>query len=300
MGREHPSREKSPPAGNRADALNVTFWGTRGTVVPFVPSAEFGVHTTALEVWRDGSRPLFVDLGTGAIPAAEAALQRGVRDFDIWLTHLHSDHISGMFSYAPIYRSDCRVRILSAAPDVEAALTKWFSPPYHPVALQDVGAALEFVPMPPQGRYELPEQGLTVFWGGMPHPQPCSGLRFDTGANAFVFGTDVEIAADGRGGALQGLLHDPFSAGLTAIDGFFADSEIHKYPDWGHSSWRQAWDLCVHNQVCQLLMTHHHPAQSDAALRDMEAVARAACKCRVHWARERDTWRLEGNHARKA
>jgi len=299
MGQEHTGRIGGAPRGGTPETLDVTFWGTRGTVVPFMPCSCFGVHTTALEIHREGSRPLFVDLGTGAIPAAEAALQRGLRDFDIWLTHLHSDHINGIFSYAPIYRPDCRIRIFSAAPGVEDALNHWFSPPYHPLAFKDVGARVEFVSLPTEGEIDLPGHGLKVVWGGVPHPQPCSGLRFETGRNAFAFGTDVEIAADGHGGALKRLIHEPSPAGLIAIDGFFADSEIHKYPEWGHSSWKQAWSLCNLEENHLLLMTHHHPAQDDESLKRMEAEAQENCGCNICWARERDTWRLEKNHARQ-
>jgi len=277
-----------------ADAvpIRITFWGTRGTVVPYVPS-RFGIHTTCLEIQAGDAAPLFVDFGTGVIPAGDDALRRGIRTFDVWLTHTHSDHINGMFAFAPFYRDDCTIRIFTAAPEPREALERWFAPPYHPVPMTSVSAALEIILLPESGRKVFPEHGVTVAWGPLPHPQPCSGLRFEAGSSAFVFGTDVEILADGNGGALRRLLAEPFPAGLTAVDGFFPDSEVHKYVDWGHSSWKEAWRLCRETGVPRLLITHHHPGLGDERLLELEQSSPDA----VTWARERTTWVLRGSHA---
>ncbi len=294
--RQSPAPPRLTPEPPPAPAdIKIRFWGTRGTVVPELDSPVFGIHTTCLEVCGRGGSPFFVDLGTGAVRAARDALARGIRKFDFWLTHLHSDHVAGMFAFAPFYRADCTIRIFSAAREFEKWLRAWFSPPFHPLSFEQIAATVSFHPMPASGERDFPEHGLALQWGPVPHPQGCTALRFSAGASSFVFGTDVEIRADGHGGHLERLLAHPFPAGLAAVDGFFMDSEIHKFPDWGHSSWKEAWELCGRTGVETLLVTHHHPANADEVLQAMEAATPGP----IHWARESVAWALENNHARR-
>lgn len=270
--------------------LQLRFWGARGNLPPLTPSREFGNHTTCLQVQAAGFPPLLVDMGSGLSGAGALLVGQGVREFDVFLSHLHVDHLQGMFSFMPFYRRDCTVRIHAARPDLESALRMLFGPPYHPVALQALSCRLEMISLPAEGCRRFDRLGLTLGWCQVPHPQGCTAYRFDDGANAAVFATDVELGTAPAHPALERLLTQPRSAGLLVADGFFTDQEVDQYADWGHSSWEQCRDLQLRTGVAGLVITHHHPARTDADLRGLEAQAGG-----VHWARENETLILRGN-----
>lgn len=270
--------------------LAIRFWGTRGNAAPLAPSVEFGIHTTCVEIQAAGNPALLVDMGTGIIGAGASLLAQGRREFDVLLTHLHIDHLQGVFSFAPFYRSGCRVRLRAARPDLKPALTTLLDAPFHPVRLERLAAKLDFIEMPLEGSAAFPEYGMTVSWGPLAHPQGCTGYRFDDGSNAIVFATDVELGAPVSHAPLERLLREPYPAGLAVLDGFFTDDEIDQYADWGHSSWGQARDAGRRAGVHRTMVTHHHPNQTDEKLRAHEAEARP-----LHWARDGATVVLAGN-----
>jgi len=271
--------------------LDIRFWGTRGNMAPFASSRKFGIQTTAVEIAATGAAlPLFVDFGSGIVPAAAAALAAGTRRFHILLTHLHIDHLHGLFSFAPFYRADCAVHIEAARADLETGIKALLAPPYHPIPFAKLAAAITFGHLSVHGSRTDPEHGLAIRWGQLAHPQGCTGYRFDDGVNALVFATDVELGETAAQAPLRELLCHPYPAGLAVIDGFFPDAEIDQYATWGHSSWRQAEALTRDCGVANLVVTHHHPGRTDAQLQAVEAQARP-----VRWAREGETLRLENN-----
>ena len=273
-------------------SLSIRFWGTRGTCVPLAPCPEFGIHTTAVEITAGDAAPIFVDMGTGAICAAENALQAGIRCYDVFLTHLHVDHLCGCFAFAPFHISDCRVRIHAVDTGAEAALRGLLKSPYYPVSFDELTAEVEFDYLAARAQRSMEEHGCTVSWGPLAHPQGSVALRFDDGENAIVFATDVELGNDDPNEDLHRLLSQPYPAGLAVIDGYFAGKEVDAYRNWGHSSWQQARDVGRQAGASRVVVTHHHPNRGDAELRGFEQAADD-----VSWAREAQLWTLTRNHA---
>jgi len=270
--------------------LTIRFWGTRGSSPPLQPSLQFGIHTTCVEIASGKGDPLLVDLGTGAVGAARNLLAAGRRCFNVFLTHVHSDHVNGIFLFSPLYQSDCRVHIRSPRGDLEQVLGRLFGRPVHPVELSETPAELHITELPTSGSLQLEDQALTVSWVGVPHPQGCFAYRFDDGENALVFATDVELARDRAVPRLEKLLSEPYPVGMAVVDGFFSDAEIEHFSCWGHSTWQQAVALAGRTGVRNLVITHHHPARTDDELQQMVDLAAGPI-----WAREGQSVVLSGN-----
>ena len=271
--------------------LCIRFWGTRGNLPPHEPGTAFGIHTTCVEIRRPGGPPVFVDAGSGLAAAGVRSLEKNQRRFELFLTHLHLDHLNGILSFAPLYDPACSVTIRSGRSDTEAAIRRLFQPPYHPVPFEELAADVTFETLDSRGKRRLEDHGLTVHWGAVPHPQGCTAYRFENDNSAIAFITDVELASrETPDSHLYRLLAEPFPAGLAVIDGFFTDSEIDRFADWGHSSWKQARECAQRAGVETVLVTHHHPAKSDRRLRELEAAADG-----VTWAREGRIWTVRGN-----
>lgn len=275
----------------QTNELKVRFLGVRGTVAPNVPSGEFGNHTTSIEVRAGTASPVIADLGTGAIGAGMRLLDEGIRDFVILLTHLHLDHLNGALAFAPFYRDDCRVRILAARDDVQDALQRLFAPPFHPVPFNELKSNLSIERIPVGEPIRVPGRKINVTAAPVPHPQGAVAYRFEAEGNAFVFASDIELAAETDTAPFASLLSSPFPGAAAAIDGFFQPHEINRFADWGHSTWEQAAALCQNAGVQRLIVTHHHFAADDNALRRMERETDHA------WAREGTTWTVANNQA---
>ena len=279
--------------GNK-NGLQMTFWGVRGNLAPVHASTVFGNHTTCTEVRHPGRPPLIFDLGTGAYPAALSLRGQGERELDVFLTHLHFDHLNALPVWPPLYLPDFTIRFWSTHADLPQVFARLLASPFHPVPYDKLSATLQFEVLPAQGSRYLARQGLTLSWGPLPHPQGCTGFRCDDGTNAVVFATDVDLGAARQTGILPALLSQPYPAGLAAIDGFFTDEELTRFPDWGHGTWRQGRDLASACGVDTLAITHHHPDHDDAFLTAIEAAAAP-----VRWAREGQTFHLRDNRVQR-
>lgn len=273
--------------------LHLKFWGTRGSMIPFTPGIAFGVHSTCIEISNGGDASLFIDMGSGVVPAINAALDRGVRHFLILMTHLHSDHLNGVFGCAAFYRQDCQLDILSTRPDTERAFRTLFASPFHPVDFDDLLATIRFTELPKHGTKDLADPELSVCWAQVPHPQGCTAYRVDDGQNALVFATDIELSKTEFTDGIKMLLATPKPAGLAVIDGFYSPEEIGSFANWGHSTWKEALAIAEETGVPTVAITHHHPAKTDAELEALADRGKPAI-----WARERQVWTLKGNKAK--
>lgn len=275
--------------------LKVCLWGVRGTMTPDCPSTEFGIHTTAFEFRTgNGTSSLFVDMGTGISPAVRCAMRRGQRDYNVFMTHLHLDHVNGTVTFVPFYSAECRVRIYGMRPasETEAAFRALLGDPFHPVDFSTFSGNVGFEQIIPSSHgIALEQEGVRIYAAKIPHPQGALAYRVDDGENAIVVAPDIELAISDNLDAFRKLVSEPFPAGLVVIDGFFLPEEIDSYALWGHSSWSEARQMVTDTGAGKLLITHHKPSMTDHDLLELEA------SVPPEWARERDVWRLAQNQA---
>ncbi|WP_262032627.1 MBL fold metallo-hydrolase, partial [Microvirga sp. Mcv34] len=131
-----------------SDALQVRFWGTRGSTCASGPQfVEFGSHTPCVEV-RCGERLFILDAGTGLSALGMELGQNAPDQIDILLSHLHLDHISGLPFFKPALLANERViRTYCGHLEGESAmepLGRLFAPPLFPVRLGQLPARFEY------------------------------------------------------------------------------------------------------------------------------------------------------------
>ena len=86
-----------------ADGLKVRFWGVRGSIsCSGTEYARYGGNTSCLEITAGGRRLIF-DAGTGIRTLGLQLARQGGIDIDIYFTHTHLDHISGLTFFAPLF-----------------------------------------------------------------------------------------------------------------------------------------------------------------------------------------------------
>jgi ribonuclease BN (tRNA processing enzyme) len=113
------------------------------------------------------------------------------------------------------------------------------------------------------------------------HPGGAVGWRVDDGAGerAIVYLPDNEIAeASGRHGMRRDWIESLRGARLLLHDATYTPDDLPSHRGWGHSSWDEAVRLAVEAGVERLVLFHHHPDRSDAAVDRIVDEARALAR----------------------
>ncbi|WP_188611172.1 MBL fold metallo-hydrolase [Chelatococcus reniformis] len=254
---------------NRADTLEVRFWGVRGSHPVCGSSyATFGGNTPCVE-FTLGERRFVVDAGSGMGPLGLKLLEDPPERVDLLLSHLHHDHISALPFFKPVMRHTCVVRTYCGnlgGASAEAPLSRMFAPPLFPVRLDQL-----------PGRYEHHgfhagetlhfEDGHSVRTCLLKHPSGATGYRFDWGGHSVCYVSDIEHDDDGPPPELLAFVD---GADLVIYDAMFSAEEYCNCIGWGHSTWQEGVKLCRLGNAKAMAMFHLHPLRDDQQLLAIE------------------------------
>jgi len=201
----------------------------------------------------------------------------------VLLSHLHWDHLQGLPFFSAGDRLDSRVDVYVPEQDGEATtnLADVMAPPHFPITPSDLRGHWTFAHLPPGTRQiegyevtgrEIPHKGGTTF-----------GYRIRDEAAVVAYLSDHSPIVLGPGPDGFGPYHDAAldlaaGADLLIHDAQYLDREWPSYSHFGHSTASYALGLARKAGVARLLMFHHDPTRTDAAL-DLLA---------DEWANERD------------
>src|SRR4051812_10894105 len=199
-------------ASTPESSISVRFWGTRGSIAcPGPTSLRYGGNTPCVEI-RCGDRTLIFDAGSGIRPLGNALVQTATdKDFDIFLSHGHIDHVVGLPFFAPMFDDDRIIRVwggnFQATGGVEEAVRKLMSFPLFPLQIEAVHATLEFHDFC-AGDTITPHPGESVRTAPLQHPGGATGFRIEYGGRSVTYATDVEMGDGPIDPALAALVKD--------------------------------------------------------------------------------------------
>lgn len=246
----------------------LTVLGVRGALpAPGREFLEYGGNTSCIALrWQDSL--LCFDAGSGL--AALTGQLAGVRRLDILISHLHIDHILGLFSLAGVPVPELHL-YGGAGPEggFAARLSAVLGPPCWPVGLQaqlhEITAGDAFL-LPWAGGQRLRittlegchPGGSILYRAELPEPEPCG----------ITYALDCEMQGDlpaRLAGFAKGSHVLIWDANFTGAD---------KRPGWGHSTWQEGLEVGRAAGAGRVLMTHYARGYTDAFLRQQEALAR--------------------------
>ncbi len=221
-----------------------------------------GGNTTCVSVHaRDGGL-IIIDAGSGIreLGFALAREQVARREFHIFFTHFHWDHLQGLPFFIPAaYTPGNRLVFHSPQQDLQEILYGQMRPPYFPVTMDAMGAEKRFVTL--QGT-SMPFGSTQISWKHMKHPGGCVAYKIVEDGKSVIFSTDTELTADDfrRDEGNREFFAD---TDLLILDSQYTLGEaIEKY-DWGHTSYSMAVDFASEWNVKTLALFHHEPQYSD-------------------------------------
>ncbi|HTE85972.1 MAG TPA: MBL fold metallo-hydrolase [Dehalococcoidia bacterium] len=276
----------------------VQLWGTRGSLPSSGPdTVGYGGNTASVEIQGADGTILALDAGTG-IRRLGAAIDPSAERVDILLTHLHMDHIQGLGFFAPFFRPAGEIHIwgpASATMDLRSRLTRYLSPPLFPVRIRDLEARVVLHDAPDQpikiGGFEVVAQHVI-------HPGPTVGYRISAGEVSVAYLPDHEpaLAASRFPAEPHWTSGFDLASGVDLLihDGQYTDDERRARIGWGHSSVTEAVAFGELAGAQRLVLFHHDPSHTDAALDELAAQARdCAVSIEVGAGREEDRYELK-------
>jgi phosphoribosyl 1,2-cyclic phosphodiesterase len=261
--------------------VNVTLWGTRGSLPTPGPETErYGGNTSCVEVRAEDGTVLVLDAGTG-IRRLGGSLAGKLRRMDILLTHLHMDHIQGLGFFAPLFEPAVEVHVwgpASATLSLSERVARYLSPPLFPVRVRDLPSTVSLHELA-DGEFEIGSIGVTSAL--VVHPNPTLGYRIEADGRVLAYLPDHEPAL----GMTSRFDNPDWTSGthladrtdLLIHDSQYDRAEYETHIGWGHSSIHQALEFAQLASVTHLVPFHHDPSHDDATLdRMFETILTAA------------------------
>ena len=238
----------------------------------FAATATYGGATSCVEIECGDDAFFICDMGSGLQQLGCDAMRlcrRGrAAKFNVFLSHMHWDHIMGFPCFAPAFDDNSTIVIHACHPDAEEALRRQQEEISSSVPFESMAARIRFVTLDP-GR-EVEVDGLRVTAMRQDHPHDSFGYRFiDPGGRRIVYSTDSEHRIDemGREDDFTAFFRD---ADLAICDTMYSLAATNTAKeDRGHSSNVVVIDLCRQSGVKRLALFHHDPLHGDEEIQRM-------------------------------
>jgi phosphoribosyl 1,2-cyclic phosphodiesterase len=259
--------------------MRLMIWGCRGSVpTPGPDTVRYGGNTSCVEVCPDDETSLVFDAGTGIRDLGFQLMERGTRRIQLFLTHLHLDHIEGLRFFAPMWNDRVTLDIWgppSPVLSLQERIARSFSPPLFPIDLRAVPAKVTFHDVP-RRRWTI--EGITLRARLVMHPGPTVGFRIEADGASVAYMPDHEPAFTGIADRpIEWISGSSIADGVDLLlhDAQYFEDEYVERVGWGHSSVADTAAFARAVGVRSLMLFHHEPRHSDDSLERLEDRARS-------------------------
>lgn len=261
--------------------MQVTFWGTRGSIAsPGPDTLKFGGNTSCVEL-RAANEIIIFDSGTGIRALGNNLLAKQPPDLkvNLFISHVHWDHIQGFPFFGPLFIPGSEITVFGPQEQhqrLSTTMAGQMQYRYFPVDIEQLSAKLEY--------HELGEERVNL--GPilirslyLNHTTLSMAYRVELGSHSVVYATDTEsYAQQPRAWAdpeRRTFFHrrdEELAEFFRGADLLILDSQYTAYEyagkvGWGHGTFDYAVDLAISAGVETLAMYHHDPNRTDAQLR---------------------------------
>ncbi|HEY6651235.1 MAG TPA: MBL fold metallo-hydrolase [Actinomycetota bacterium] len=280
--------------------MKVTIWGCRGSLAsPGPETVRFGGQTSCVTVHLSDGSLLILDAGTGIRPLGMALGHDHPKRIDIFITHLHTDHIEGLRFFDPIWDPSVELNVWgppSPIRELRSRIAPYFAPPFFPVHLRNIPSHPEFRDTPTT-TWRIGSAAVTAQL--VKHPGPTVGYRVEENGAALAYLPDHEpaLGSDLSTVEAEWISGNALAEGAAVLlhDAQYTQEEYVERVGWGHSSTEDVVTFARRARSRRLVLFHHDPLHTDEQLERILARAnelRASGDAEVELAREGMTFEL--------
>ena len=232
---------------------------------------EYGGNTSCF-LADMGGETVILDAGSGLSSLGNGVpLPGGRKRVHILLSHLHLDHIMGLFSFPLLYDPAAEI-CLYGDTGLRSRISAVLGPPYWPLGLDDFPAGVQVRGLTAGAGLALGD-GVTLSTLRGNHPGTSLLYRLEADGKTLVYALDCEMDGD----TYAALARFAQNADLLIWDATFTAGDLIK--GWGHSTWQEGLALGREAGVKRVLMTHYSQTYTDGFLSEQEKLAGAGGEC---------------------
>lgn len=257
-------------------------WGVRGSFpVPDARFLTYGGNTSCI-LAEHGEMTVVFDAGSGLVPLGNYLLKKGRKRVDILLSHLHVDHVMGLFRFPLLYDREAEIHLYGGGEcsgGLSGRLASFAGPPWWPVRLSDCPAQVLIHEAGSGESFFLPEKKE-----GSGKIQVCT-LRGNHPGGSLIYrveaeGAEIVYALDCEMDPVMESRLAIFSkeSALVIWDANFTEEDLKSHKGWGHSSWKEGVSFGRSAGIRRMLMTHYAPEYTDELLKKEEYRAKREYK----------------------
>jgi ribonuclease BN (tRNA processing enzyme) len=263
---------------------NLVFYGVRGSYpVPAKNTQKYGGNTASILIEK-GDKIVILDGGTGIIPLGNYLKNNKphVKKVDLFLTHLHIDHIQGIPFFEPVFDKEFEITVYSdnnTKKNISFRDTVYslFAQPLSPISKKGIKAAFRFVPLDTRDTKTITvDENFSVDYI-KENDHPLSGVliyRVTVGDKRVVYATDVEVPNGFQGKYLEFIR----GADILIHDSQYFEADYYSpgspKKGFGHSTVSMAAANALEAGVKSLYLFHYSPEYTDDDVETMLAEAR--------------------------
>lgn len=268
-------RSKIAAVVHRIRPEDLVSGATRELFLAGLPPEIFGTvggNTTCIEVRTDEGNIIILDGGSGLRDLGVSLAKKNdpAREFSLFFTHFHWDHLQGIPFFGPAWVKGNIIVFASPFPSVERTIRDQMKPPYFPVTMDAMPAALRFVYLRGDS---VRIGGAEVRWKRMNHPGGSFAYKITEKGRSVIFATDSEVT-DREFQQREENRTFFESADILILDSQYTLEESFTKFDYGHTSYTMAVNLAVEWKVKTLVLFHHEPRYGDRKIFGIRRSAR--------------------------
>ena len=253
----------------------IKIMGTRGTLpVSGQKYVKYGGSTACLKIPVNDDVCVIIDGGTGLYAIDRTSK---FKEYHIFLTHLHWDHIAGLPTFFPFYNENMQVNLYLEDKNTlhsKDFLKVLFNPPFFPIPRTMLKANIRINLI--RGGHEFSFGDLRMTSAEGNHPNGVLMYRIQQKGRTTLFATDYEHGTEKDDFLIE------FARGADDLifdttylpDDYDGNRDGIPKKGWGHSTYVYGADFAEKSGVDNLILYHHNPDYDDATLDMMESEAK--------------------------